>query len=57
MDYMELVRKNSYLGMQICFEDKYITVDIIHYIKKMLKKVEHLKESGVPANKFFCVVT
>jgi hypothetical protein len=28
---MDVGKKHSYLGMQICFEDGYVTVDMVHY--------------------------
>ena len=48
--------KHSYLGMQICLEDGYGKIDMIHYITKMLESVENLEVSSVPANKNILVV-
>lgn len=48
---LDVGRKHSYLGMQICFEDGSVTVDMVHYIAKMLESVAGLTECNVPANK------
>jgi len=53
---MDVGKKHSYLGMQICFEDGYVTLDMIHYISKMLESVESLEETSVLANKNIFVV-
>ena len=53
---MDVGKKHSYLGMQICLEDGYVTVDMIHYIEKMLESVTNLEESSVLANKNIFVV-
>ena len=53
---MEVGKKHSYLGMQICLEDKVVKVDMIHYISKMLESVQGLDDCSVPANKNIFVV-
>ena len=53
---IDIGKKYSYLGMQICFEDGCVLVDMIHYIDKMLDAVDGLVECSVPANKKIFVV-
>ena len=53
---MDVGSKHSYLGMQLCLEDGYVAVDMIHYITKMLENIENLEDSSVPANKNIFVV-
>lgn len=53
---MDVGKRHSYLGMQICFEEGYVTVDMIHFIEKMLGTVEQVKEFDRPATKDIFVV-
>ena len=53
---IEIGKKHSYLGMQICLEDGCVMIDMIHYISKMLENVSRLKECSVPANKEIFVI-
>ena len=53
---MEVGKKHSYLGMQICLEDGCVMIDMIHYITKILESIENLEDSSVPANKNIFVV-
>lgn len=53
---MEVGKEHSYLGMQICLDDGVVTVDMIHYISKMLESVKDLEDCSVPANKNIFVV-
>ena len=53
---IDIGEKHCYLGMQICFEDGYMTVDMVHNIERMLESVANLEESSVPANKKIFVV-
>ena len=48
---MEVGATHSYLGMQIKLFDGYTTIDMIHYIEKMLTEVNSEKTFATPATK------
>jgi hypothetical protein len=48
---MEVGITHSYLGMQIKLFDGYTTIDMIHYIEKMLTEVNSEKTFATPATK------
>lgn len=48
---MEVGATNSYLGMQIKLFDGYATINMIHFIDKMLTEVNSAKTFETPATK------
>jgi len=54
---MEIGSHHSYLGMQITLCEGYLTVEMIHFIQKMLADVPNLKQFTTPATKEILSVT
>ena len=48
---MDVGEQHSYLGMQLQFYDRYLTVDMIHFIEKMLVDINQLIHYKIPATK------
>lgn len=48
---MEIGKPHSYLGMQLQLYNGFLTVDMIHFIEKMLADIMQLKQYKTPAAK------